>query len=59
MLDAFVDMAPPPGKRDAVSRTVSPDEEEFSGFCLQDPGKHEPCPQGPDRFFANLFGNLQ
>ena len=35
MLDAFVEMAPPPGKRDAVSRTVDPQEQDFSGFVFK------------------------
>ena len=35
MLDAFVEMAPPPGPRRAVSREVSPYEEAFSGFAFK------------------------
>ena len=35
MLDAFVEMAPPPGSRTAVSREVSPFEKSFSGFAFK------------------------
>ncbi len=35
MLDAFVEMAPHPGSRAAVSREVSPYEKSFSGFAFK------------------------
>ena len=35
MLDAFVELAPHPGVRTAVSREVSPYEKEFSGFAFK------------------------
>ena len=35
LLDAFVEMAPPPGARSAVSREVSPFEKSFSGFAFK------------------------
>jgi peptide chain release factor 3 len=35
MLDAFVEMAPPPGLRAALSRDVSPFEDAFSGFVFK------------------------
>lgn len=35
MLDGFVEMAPPPGNRKALSREVSPNEEDFSGFVFK------------------------
>jgi peptide chain release factor 3 len=35
MLDAFVEMAPSPGPREAVTRKVSPYEEPFSGFAFK------------------------
>jgi peptide chain release factor 3 len=35
MLDAFVEMAPAPGARTAVSREVSPYEKPFSGFAFK------------------------
>ena len=35
MLDGFVEMAPPPGPRQALSREVCPEEEDFSGFVFK------------------------
>ena len=35
MLDAFVEMAPQPGSRPALSREVSPYEKSFSGFAFK------------------------
>ncbi len=35
LLNAFVEMAPPPGSRAAVSREVSPYEDSFSGFAFK------------------------
>ena len=35
MLDTFVEMAPSPGSRKALSRTVDPAEEDFSGFVFK------------------------
>ncbi|MFP4566814.1 MAG: peptide chain release factor 3 [Spirochaetaceae bacterium] len=35
LLDAFVENAPPPRERSAGSRTVSPEEERFSGFVFK------------------------
>jgi peptide chain release factor 3 len=35
LLDAFVEMAPPPGARAALTREVSPYEQSFSGFAFK------------------------
>ena len=35
LLDAFVEMAPPPGARATVTRNVSPHEKSFSGFAFK------------------------
>ena len=35
MLDSFVEMAPPPGSRSALTRAVLPSEKEFSGFVFK------------------------
>ncbi len=35
MLNGFVEMAPPPGERAAISRNVAPTEEPFSGFVFK------------------------
>jgi peptide chain release factor 3 len=46
LLDAFVEMAPSPGPRHALTRDVSPYEESFSGFVFKiqanmDPAHHD------------------
>jgi len=35
MLDTFVEMAPPPAARQAVTRAIEPSEENFSGFVFK------------------------
>jgi peptide chain release factor 3 len=46
LLDAFVELAPPPRPRDALTRSVAPEEEAFSGFVFKiqanmDPAHHD------------------
>ncbi|MBI9083011.1 MAG: peptide chain release factor 3 [Desulfobacterales bacterium] len=43
LLDAFVEMAPPPKPRNALSRTVSPYEEAFSGFVFKIQANMDPA----------------
>jgi peptide chain release factor 3 len=43
MLDAFVELAPHPGMRPAVSREVSPYEKEFSGFAFKIQANMDPA----------------
>jgi peptide chain release factor 3 len=43
LLDAFVQMAPPPKKRETTSRTVSPEEENFSGFAFKIQANMDPA----------------
>ena len=43
MLDAFVEMAPPPGPRAARSREVSPFETPFSGFAFKIQANMDPA----------------
>ena len=43
MLDAFVEMAPHPGDREAVSRDVSPYEDSFSGFAFKIQANMDPA----------------
>ncbi len=45
LLDAFVEIAPAPRAREAVSRTVAPEESLF-GVRLQDPGRTWTRPTG-------------
>ena len=35
VLETFVDIAPPPGSREAKSRIVEPEEEKFTGFVFK------------------------
>lgn len=43
LLDAFVELAPPPRPRDAVTREVSPYEEPFSGFVFKIQANMDPA----------------
>ncbi|MCK5912630.1 MAG: peptide chain release factor 3, partial [Desulfuromusa sp.] len=43
MLDAFVELAPPPGLRETVERIVEPDEDEFSGFVFKIQANMDPA----------------
>jgi len=43
MLDAFVELAPPPGIREATERLVAPDEEQFSGFVFKIQANMDPA----------------
>ncbi len=35
LLNGFVEMAPPPGPRETITRSVAPQEEDFSGFVFK------------------------
>ncbi len=43
MLDAFVEMAPPPGERPTTTRLVSPAEAAFSGFAFKIQANMDPA----------------
>jgi peptide chain release factor 3 len=43
LLEAFVRMSPAPGPRDALTREVLPDEEEFSGFVFKIQANMDPA----------------
>ncbi len=43
LLDAFIEMAPPPGPRCSISREVSPYEESFSGFTFKIQANMDPA----------------
>jgi len=51
MLDAFVELAPCPGPRAAVSRLVAPDEEQFSGFTFKIQANMNPAHRDRIAFF--------
>jgi peptide chain release factor 3 len=43
VLDALVDLAPPPGKREALQRSVAPTEEDFSGVVFKVQANMDPA----------------
>ncbi|WP_041273354.1 peptide chain release factor 3 [Desulforapulum autotrophicum] len=58
MLDAFVEMAPPPGKRKTATRTVSPDETAFSGFTFKIQANMDPAHRDRIAFFRICSGKF-
>ena len=52
VLDALVDLAPPPGERAAIQRVVQPDEAQVHRRGVQDPGQHGPGAPRPHRLRA-------
>jgi peptide chain release factor 3 len=59
MLDAFVEMAPAPGSRAAVSREVSPYEESFSGFAFKIQANMNPAHRDRIAFVRICSGKFQ
>ncbi len=43
LLEAFVELAPPPGPRPTLTREVTPDEEQFSGFTFKVQANMDPA----------------
>ncbi len=58
MLDAFVEMAPPPGKRETATRTISPDETSFSGFTFKIQANMDPAHRDRIAFFRICSGKF-
>ena len=58
MLDCFVEMAPPPGPRQTVSRLVDPAEEEFSGFVFKIQANMNPAHRDRIAFFRICSGQF-
>jgi peptide chain release factor 3 len=59
MLDAFVELAPHPGVRPAVSREVSPYEKEFSGFAFKIQANMNPAHRDRIAFVRICSGKFQ
>jgi len=59
LLDAFVEMAPPPGMRVAVSREVSPYEKSFSGFAFKIQANMNPAHRDRIAFVRICSGKFQ
>ncbi len=58
MLDAFVEIAPPPGKRAAQTRDVDPFEEDFSGFTFKIQANMDPEHRDRIAFFRICSGKF-
>jgi peptide chain release factor 3 len=58
LLDAFVELAPAPGPRPAVSRMVSPEEEGFSGFAFKIQANMNPAHRDRIVFFRICSGKF-
>jgi len=59
MLDAFVEMAPKPSTRRAVSRDVDPTEENFSGFVFKIQANMDPAHRDRIAFFRICSGKFK
>lgn len=58
LLDAFVEMAPPPGPRAAITRDVDPLEEDFSGFVFKIQANMNPAHRDRIAFFRICSGKF-
>jgi len=58
MLDAFVEMAPAPGPREAQSRVVDPEEDKFSGFVFKIQANMNPAHRDRIAFFRICSGKF-
>ena len=58
MLDAFVEMAPPPGIRKTATREVAPEEEAFSGFTFKIQANMDPAHRDRIAFFRICSGKF-
>ena len=58
LLDAFVELAPPPGPRATTTRMVSPDEEAFSGFTFKIQANMNPAHRDRIAFFRICSGKF-
>lgn len=59
LLDAFVDHAPPPGPREAVSRDVQPDETAFTGFVFKIQANMDPAHRDRIAFLRVCSGSYK
>ena len=59
LLDAFVEFSPAPGPREAVERTVHPEEKDFSGFCFKIQANMDPAHRDRIAFFRICSGKFE
>ena len=58
LLDAFVELAPPPGPRATLTRTVAPEEEAFTGFTFKIQANMDPAHRDRIAFFRICSGKF-
>ncbi len=58
LLDAFVELAPPPGPRATLTRMVEPEEEAFSGFTFKIQANMDPAHRDRIAFFRICSGKF-
>ena len=59
VLDALVDLAPPPSARDAMQRTVQPDEPKFSGVVFKIQANMDPAHRDRIAFLRVASGHFE
>ena len=59
VLDALVDLAPPPGAREAMQRTVQPDEPKFSGVVFKIQANMDPAHRDRIAFLRVASGHFE
>jgi len=59
LLDAFVELAPAPGSRDAVQRSVKPEEKDFSAFAFKIQANMDPAHRDRIAFFRICSGKFK
>ena len=59
LLDAFVEIAPPPVPRPTTTRNVSPDEDDFSGFVFKIQANMDPAHRDRIAFMRVCSGQFQ
>jgi peptide chain release factor 3 len=59
VLDALVDLAPPPGERVAIQRTVAPDEAKFSGVVFKIQANMDPAHRDRIAFVRVASGHFE
>ncbi len=59
VLDALVDLAPPPGARGAIQRTVQPDEAKFSGVVFKIQANMDPAHRDRIAFVRVASGHFE
>ena len=59
VLDALVDLAPPPGARAAIQRTVQPDEAKFSGVVFKIQANMDPAHRDRIAFVRVASGHFE